>query len=95
MSMALKRTMVYADPDDLAVIKEAARREGVSEAEIIREAIHLAALAKRRWNEPLSWVRQMDSGEGNPASLTDVAGQEWDERARAYEETKRRGGPAA
>ncbi|MDX6331258.1 MAG: hypothetical protein QOI83_3641, partial [Streptomycetaceae bacterium] len=41
MSMALKRTMVYADPDDLATIKEAARREGVSEAEIIREAIHL------------------------------------------------------
>ncbi|MER6420682.1 CopG family transcriptional regulator [Streptomyces sp. NPDC001137] len=50
--MTLKRTNVYADAEDLAIIKEAAERKGISEAEIIREAIHLAALAERRWDEP-------------------------------------------
>jgi hypothetical protein len=51
--MSLKRTNVYADPEDLAVIKEAARRRGISEAEIIRQGIHLAAMANRVWDEPL------------------------------------------
>ncbi|RKN06346.1 CopG family transcriptional regulator [Streptomyces radicis] len=51
--MSLKRTNVYADPEDLAIIKEAARRRGVSEAEIIRQGIHLAAMAHRVWDEPL------------------------------------------
>jgi hypothetical protein len=92
--MALKRTMVYADPDDLATIKEAARREGVSEAEIIREAIHLAALAKRRWSEPLSWVQQFDSGENAGKPLSGIAEDVWDAKARAYEESKHRGGTA-
>ncbi|MEU8886422.1 CopG family transcriptional regulator [Streptomyces sp. NPDC048442] len=50
--MTLKRTNVYADSEDLALIKEAAARQGVSEAEIIREAIHLAALSHRVWDEP-------------------------------------------
>jgi hypothetical protein len=51
--MGLKRTNVYADADDLAIIKEAARRRGISEAEIIRQGIHLAAMANRVWDEPL------------------------------------------
>lgn len=51
--MAMKRTNVYADPEDLAVIKEAAKRRGISEAEIIRQGIHLAAMASRVWDEPL------------------------------------------
>ena len=41
--MPLERMMVYADADDLAAIKDAAAHSGVSEAEIIRDAIHLAA----------------------------------------------------
>jgi hypothetical protein len=49
----MKRTNVYADPEDLAIIKEAARRRGISEAEIIRQGIHLAAMANRVWDEPL------------------------------------------
>jgi hypothetical protein len=49
----MKRTNVYADPDDLAIIKEAAKRRGISEAEIIRQGIHLAAMANRVWDEPL------------------------------------------
>lgn len=51
--MTWKRTNVYADPEDLAIIKEAAKRRGISEAEIIRQGIHLAALAHRVWDEPL------------------------------------------
>ncbi|WP_129842899.1 CopG family transcriptional regulator [Streptomyces sp. RFCAC02] len=50
--MGMKRTNVYADPEDLAIIKEAALRRGVSEAEIIRQGIHLAAMANRVWDEP-------------------------------------------
>jgi hypothetical protein len=49
----MKRTNVYADPEDLAIIKEAAQRRGISEAEIIRQGIHLAAMANRIWDEPL------------------------------------------
>lgn len=48
--MVLKRTTIHADPDDLATIKEAAAREGVPEAEMIREAIHREALRLRRFN---------------------------------------------
>jgi hypothetical protein len=51
--MSMKRTNVYADPEDLAIIKEAAARRGISEAEIIRQGIHLAAMANRVWDEPL------------------------------------------
>ncbi|MEV7656435.1 CopG family transcriptional regulator [Streptomyces anulatus] len=51
--MALKRTNVYADDEDLALIKEAAARLGVSEAELIREGIHRIALAQRVWDEPI------------------------------------------
>ncbi|WP_460106402.1 ribbon-helix-helix domain-containing protein [Streptomyces sp. YKOK-J1] len=51
--MSMKRTNVYADPEDLAIIREAAKRRGISEAEIIRQGIHLAAMANRVWDEPL------------------------------------------
>jgi hypothetical protein len=60
--MALKRTMVYADPEDLSTIKEAAARRGVPEAEIIREAIHLAARRERRRSTPLR-LRRFASGD--------------------------------
>ncbi|MBN9609456.1 MAG: hypothetical protein BGO26_07290 [Actinobacteria bacterium 69-20] len=51
--MSMKRTNVYADPKDLALIKEAAAQRGISEAEILREGIRLAALGARVWDEPL------------------------------------------
>ncbi|MDT3398879.1 CopG family transcriptional regulator [Streptomyces sp. B1866] len=89
--MGLKRTTVYADAEDLAVIKAAAAREGVAEAEIIREAIHLAALSKRTWDTPLSWPKFRSGDPGTAARAADTAsGDIWDEKARAYEETKRR-----
>ncbi|MEV7807227.1 CopG family transcriptional regulator [Microbispora sp. NPDC088329] len=61
--MSMKRTNVYADPEDLALIKEAAKRRGILEAEIIREGIHLAATANRVWGEPLDWPTFEGSGE--------------------------------
>ncbi|WP_227998323.1 CopG family transcriptional regulator [Nocardia australiensis] len=53
--MSLKRTNVYADPVDLAMIKEAAAKRGVSEAEIIRRGIHLAALSTRVWGADMDF----------------------------------------
>ncbi|KKB99918.1 ribbon-helix-helix protein, CopG family [Mycolicibacter arupensis] len=51
--MALKKTTVMVDEDDLAVIKAAAAREGRPESEYFREAFHLAALRATRW--PSGW----------------------------------------
>lgn len=50
--MPLKRKTVRADADDLAVIRAAAARRGVPEAEILREAIRRAALENQTWDEP-------------------------------------------
>lgn len=68
--MSMKRTNVYADPEDLALIKEAASRRGISEAEIIREGIHLAAMANRVWDEAFDWPTFEGSGE--PATSEEV-----------------------
>ncbi len=54
--------MVYAEAEDLAAIKEAAANSDASEAEIIREAIHLAAKRVRRRSEPLR-LRRFASGD--------------------------------
>jgi hypothetical protein len=53
--MSFKRTNVYADPDDLALIKEAAAKRGISEAEIIRHGIHLAAMSTRVWGADMDF----------------------------------------
>jgi hypothetical protein len=68
--MSLKRTNVYADPEDLALIKEIAARRGVPEAQIIREGIHLAAMSNRVWDSPFDWPTFEGSGE--PATSDDV-----------------------
>ncbi|MGX1808929.1 ribbon-helix-helix domain-containing protein [Nocardia sp. NPDC055321] len=68
--MPPKRTTVYADANDLAVIKEAAARGDVSEAEIIRNAIHLAAMRLRRRSEPLR-LRRFASGNPTLAARVD------------------------
>ncbi|MEY9965699.1 hypothetical protein ABIA33_003745 [Streptacidiphilus sp. MAP12-16] len=68
--MSMKRTNVYADPEDLAIIKEAAQRRGISEAEIIRQGIHLAAMANRVWDEPL--FSRTFEGSGRTPTKEDV-----------------------
>jgi hypothetical protein len=69
--MSLKRTNVYADADDLALIKEIAARRGVPEAEIIREGIHLAAMSNRVWDSSLDWPTF--DGTGKTATGDEVA----------------------
>jgi hypothetical protein len=69
--MSLKRTNVYADPGDLALIKQTAARRGVPEAEIIREGIHLAAMSTRVWDEPLEWPTF--EGSGQPATSEEIS----------------------
>jgi hypothetical protein len=66
----LKRTNVYADAEDLALIKKIAERRGVPEAEIIREGIHLAAMSNRVWDGPFDWPTFEGSGE--PATGSQV-----------------------
>jgi hypothetical protein len=68
--MSLKRTNVYADSDDLALIKEIADRRGVPEAQIIREGIHLAAMSNRVWDSSFDWPTF--GGSGEPATSDDV-----------------------
>lgn len=69
--MSLKRTNVYADPEDLDLIKRAAARRGVPEAEILREGVKLAALGARLWDEPM--VGDDETVDlGGPVSSEDV-----------------------
>jgi hypothetical protein len=68
--MSLKRTNVYAEAEDLALIKEAAARRGIPEAEIIREGIRLAAMSSRVWDEALDWPTF--DGDGTPALSDEV-----------------------
>lgn len=49
--MGLRKTTVMVDEDDLALIKEAAARDGRPESEYFREAFHLAAMRTRRWRD--------------------------------------------
>ena len=67
--MALKKTTVMVEEEDLRAIKEAAEREGRPEAEYFREAFHIAALRSRRWDE--EWdIPAFDFG--GPLSAADV-----------------------
>jgi hypothetical protein len=68
--MSLKRTNVYADPEDLALIKEIAARRGVPAAQIIREGIHLAAISNRVWDGAFDWPTF--EGNGEPTTSDDV-----------------------
>jgi hypothetical protein len=68
--MSMQRTNVYADPDDLRVIKESAKRRGIPEAELIRAGIHLAAMANRVWDDPLDWPSF--SGGGEPITNAEI-----------------------
>lgn len=52
--MSMQRTNVYADPEDLALIKEGAARLGVPEAEILRRGVHIAAMSVRTWDTPFA-----------------------------------------
>lgn len=81
---------MFADEDDLAALKAAAARRGIAEAELIRDAIHIEAMANRRWAEPFFTHTYSSSSEGPHPGVDDVLGDEWAEKAEAYERTKNR-----
>jgi hypothetical protein len=67
--VALKKTTVMVEEDDLQAVKQAAARDGRPEAEYFREAFHIAALRSRRWDE--EWdIPQLDFG--GPVAPEDV-----------------------
>ncbi|MFJ7111910.1 hypothetical protein ACIQW4_01860 [Streptomyces albogriseolus] len=62
--MGLRRITLHVDDGDLLLIKEAADRLGVPEAEVIREGIHQIAAAHRLRDEPfVSGDETFDLGE--------------------------------
>ncbi|MGW4278520.1 ribbon-helix-helix protein, CopG family [Nocardia sp. NPDC004750] len=67
--MPLERITVHADTADLAVIEDAAMRTGVSSADILRDAIHLAAMRVRR-SRPLR-LNRFASGDPTLAARVD------------------------
>lgn len=84
--MAMKRTTVFADEEDLALLREAARRRGVVEAELIREGIHLAALSNRQWSEP--FFAQGCDPQHEHRSYDSALDEMRDQHADAYEQTR-------
>ncbi|MFD5883063.1 ribbon-helix-helix domain-containing protein [Streptomyces yangpuensis] len=67
----MKRTNVYADEEDLQAIKEGAERLGISEAELLRRGIKLAAASVRTWEAPA--VRRRFRGSGRTVTKADIA----------------------
>ncbi|HEX3733424.1 MAG TPA: ribbon-helix-helix protein, CopG family [Mycobacteriales bacterium] len=67
--MGLKKTTVMVDEADLALIKQAAAREGRPESEYFREAFHLAAVRTQRWEG--EWdIPRLDFG--RPVSAEEI-----------------------
>ncbi|GAA5042193.1 hypothetical protein [Nocardia callitridis] len=70
--MTLIKTLAHVDADDLATSKEAAVRDDVSEAAILRDAIRLAAARVRRQSEPLQ-PRRFASGDPTLAERVGIS----------------------
>lgn len=81
---------MFADAEDLAVLKAAAARRGMAEAELIRDAIHLAAMANRTWSEPFFRHTHAPGESTPPARADDLLGNVWAEKAAAQERSKSR-----
>lgn len=79
---------MFADEDDMAIIKAAAVRRGVPEAEVLREAIHLAAMANQTWDEPF-FTHTYPRVDGSPqVRVDDVLRDVWTEEAKTYGGTR-------
>lgn len=93
--MALKKTTVMVDEDDLRAVKEAAASEGRPESEYFREAFHLVALRTRRWND--DWdIPVVDLGD--PVTDDDVkraVSEAVVDDAAEIDRERRKGSPAA
>lgn len=84
----MRRTTVFADEADLDAIKAAAARRGIPESELIREAIHRAAMAERRWDEPFfrTTHRPLDAA----PTVGGARDETWQTAADAYTATRDR-----
>lgn len=84
----MRRTTVFADEADLDAIKAAAARRGVPESQLIREAIHRAALAERRWDEPFfrTTHRPLDAA----PTVQHARDETWQAAADSYAATRDR-----
>ncbi|MGL5851138.1 MAG: ribbon-helix-helix protein, CopG family [Phycicoccus sp.] len=85
--MAMRRTTVFADEDDLATLKAAAARRGIPEADLFREALRLVALSERTWSEP--FFDRTFPAVGGP-DHADAAEEVWEEKAAEYRRTRKR-----
>lgn len=65
--------------------KEAAKRYGVSEAEIIRNAIHRAAMSSRIWDEPFSRKTCKRIRDESCQEAMDAA---WEEKPDRYHDSR-------
>ncbi len=90
--MALRRTTVFADEGDLAVLKAAAARRGVPEAELIRHGIHLAAMASQSWSDPFFSATYLPVDPSADRDTAEVLESVRRDQVDAYEATKHRRG---
>lgn len=88
--MALTCIPVDVDTADLALIKEAAERRGVTEAQLMTEAVHRTAMAHRCWSEP--FFSRTFAGSGRTPTKQDVRDAVADAVMRKRQV---RGGPGA
>lgn len=65
--MAVRRTTLAAESDDLAVLEGEARRQGVSLASVLRETVAREAAELRRRNRPRFGVARSERGAARQA----------------------------
>jgi hypothetical protein len=71
--MAIRRTTLAAESDDLALLEEEARRRGVSLAALLREAVAREAAALRGSNRPHFGVARSATGAAATAARDEHA----------------------
>jgi hypothetical protein len=65
--MAIRRTTLAAEADDLRVLEREARRRGVALAQLLRETVAKEANSLRRRNRPRFGVARSGSGAAHAA----------------------------
>jgi hypothetical protein len=61
--MARRRTTVVLDPEDERALREASKREGVSQSDLIRRGIRTVTASYRRRSRPLVGWLKLSPGE--------------------------------
>ncbi len=82
--MARKQITILVEESDLAELHLAAGRLGISEAELIRQAIQLSVLAHRNWGTPVFSEVNNSVFDRDGASYENVADDTWVTQAAEY-----------